>query len=48
MNVKALKELINDLPDDLEIRLRQDDDGNGIDILYLDDYDIYFERPCKE
>jgi len=42
MNVKELKEAINDLPDDMEVILQKDAEGNGYSPLWGADPDAVY------
>lgn len=43
MNVGELKEMINGLPDDMEVILQKDSEGNGYSPLYCTDSDCVYE-----
>ena len=43
MNVKELKELLESLPDDMEVILQKDSEGNGYDSLRGGDSDCVYE-----
>lgn len=46
MYVKDLKDLLKDIPDDMIIQLKKENDtDNGIEIQELSDFDILFEKP---
>jgi len=42
MNVKELKEILNDLPDDMEVILQKDSEGNGYSPLSGGDTDAVY------
>ena len=46
MNVGELKKLIEDLPDDMEIILQKDAEGNGYSPLYRGDSNMIYIPEC--
>ena len=46
MNVKELKEAIAELPDDMEIIMQKDSEGNGYSPLYGVDPDAVYVPEC--
>jgi hypothetical protein len=43
MNIKELKEMITDLPDEMEVILQKDAEGNGYSPLHGGDTDAVYE-----
>jgi hypothetical protein len=48
MKVKELRELLQDLPDDMEILLQEDSEGNGYHPLRGADDECVYDKDCNE